>query len=51
MRRFPNEIAVKAMFEKVCERVRAFTASKQEYQPMTDYEIDKMMEEVLGPKK
>ena len=51
MRALPNELAVKVMFKKVCERYRELTAKGKAYVPMTDKEIEKMMAEVLGAKK
>lgn len=50
MRRLPNEIAVQALFVKVCDRYKEMTQGGKPYVPMTDQEIETMMEKVLGPK-
>lgn len=50
MRRFPNEIAVQAMFVKVCNRYRDMTLDGKPYVPMTEAEMEQMMETVIGPK-
>lgn len=49
--RFPNALAVQAMFVKVVARVKTFETAKKDYVPLTDFEIDQMMAEALGPKK
>ena len=50
MRRFPNEIAVQAMFVKVCERYNRITKDGEPYVEMTSQEIDELMAEILEPK-
>jgi hypothetical protein len=50
MIRFPNEIAVQAMFNKVCTRYRETTAGGKPYIPLTDHEIEEMIASVIGGK-
>jgi hypothetical protein len=50
MIRFPNEMAVQAIFNKVCIRYREMTAGGKPYVPLTDFEIEEMMTSVIGGK-